>query len=89
MSDDDKRFCTAEAIAQHLTEALASGDAQIFLLALRDVVTERNVGHIAQVTGLSRGGLYKMLGGGQTPRLDTVLKIVRALGVRLTVAPIS
>lgn len=88
MTDDVKRFATPEAVAQHLTEAAASGDAGIILLALREIVVERGAGRIAQMTGISRGHLYKTTDGTHTPRLDTVMKILGALGVRLVATPI-
>jgi probable addiction module antidote protein len=40
---------------------------------------------IAKETGLGRESLYKALTPGAKPRFDTVLKVARALGVKLTV----
>jgi probable addiction module antidote protein len=39
---------------------------------------------IAKETGLGRESLYKALTPGAKPRFDTVLKVARALGVRLS-----
>jgi probable addiction module antidote protein len=39
---------------------------------------------IAKETGLGRESLYKALAPGAKPRFDTVLKVARALGVKLT-----
>jgi probable addiction module antidote protein len=39
---------------------------------------------IARDSGLGRESLYKALAPGAKPRFDTVLKVARALGVRLS-----
>ena len=41
---------------------------------------------IAASTGLGRESLYKALAPGAKPRYDTVLKVLRSLGVRLSVS---
>ena len=38
---------------------------------------------VASETGLSRESLYKALSGERVPSLDTVLKVVAALGLKL------
>ncbi len=40
------------------------------------------------VAGLGRESLYKALSPGAKPRFDTVLKVARALGVRLSAQPV-
>jgi probable addiction module antidote protein len=40
---------------------------------------------IAQATGLGRESLYKALAPGAKPKYDTVLKVLRSLGVRIAV----
>lgn len=42
---------------------------------------------IAAETKLGRESLYKALAPGAKPRYDTILKVTRALGVRLTTVP--
>jgi probable addiction module antidote protein len=39
---------------------------------------------VAKDSGLGRESLYKALAPGAKPRFDTVLKVARALGVKLT-----
>jgi probable addiction module antidote protein len=56
--------------------------------------TIRALGHIARAgmtrvaeeTGLGRESLYKALSPGALPRFDTILKVTRALGLKLTVS---
>jgi len=38
---------------------------------------------VARDAGLSRESLYKALSGERTPGLDTILKVVSALGLKL------
>jgi probable addiction module antidote protein len=39
---------------------------------------------IARETGLSRESLYKALSGDRSPSLDTILKVVAALGLKFS-----
>jgi probable addiction module antidote protein len=41
------------------------------------------MGQVARDAGLSRESLYKALSGERSPGFDTVLKVIRALGLRL------
>jgi probable addiction module antidote protein len=54
---------------------------------VRDVARARGMTQLARTTGLGRESLYKALTPGAKPRYDTVLKIMRALGVKLTALP--
>lgn len=72
-----------EAIAEYLTQVLADGDAEEWLRALGHVAKARGLAQIAADSGLGRESLYKALAPGAKPRYDTVLKVTRALGIRL------
>lgn len=74
-----------EVIAEYLTAALEDGDPDVFLAAVGDVAKARGMSAIAHSTGLGRESLYKALAPGAKPRYDTVLKVLRSLGVRLSV----
>lgn len=74
-----------EVIAQYLTAALEDGNPQVFLAAVGDVAKARGMSNIAESTGLGRESLYKAFAPGAKPRYDTVLKVLRSLGVRLSV----
>jgi probable addiction module antidote protein len=73
-----------EAIAEYLTQVLADGDTDELLRALGHIAKARGMAQIAEETGLGRESLYKALAPGAKPRYDTILKVTRALGVRLT-----
>jgi len=74
-----------EAIAEYLAVALENPDPDAFLVAVRDVAKARGIATVAADAGLGRESLYKALRPGAHPRLDTVRRLLAALGVRLDV----
>lgn len=76
-----------KAVAEYLTQVLADGDPDEVLRALGHVARARGMAKVAARTGLGRESLYKALTPGAKPRHDTIMKITRALGVRLTAVP--
>ena len=76
------------AIAEYMTAVLETGDHDLLLLALGDVARARGMAQVAKDAGLGRESLYKALAPGAKPRFDTVLKVARALGVRLSAQPV-
>lgn len=82
---DAARYLTDDdAIAEYMTAALESGDSDLLLRALGDVARVRGMAQVARDTGLGRESLYKALAPGAKPRFETVLKVARALGLKLT-----
>jgi len=63
---------------------LEANEPDLLLLALGDIARARGVSQIAKETGLGRESLYEAFAPGAKPRFDTVLKVARALGVKLT-----
>jgi probable addiction module antidote protein len=76
-----------ETIAEYLNAALENPDPDLFLVAVRDVARARGMTQLAKDTGLGRESLYKALAPGAKPRYDTIMKIMHALGVKLTAVP--
>ena len=76
-----------ETIAEYITAALEDANPDVFLTAVRDVARARGMAQLAQDTGLGRESLYKALTPGAKPRYDTMLKLLNALGVKLTASP--
>lgn len=74
-----------ETIAAYLTAALEDENPDMFLIAVKDVARARGMTQLAKDTGLGRESLYKALAPGAKPRYDTMLKVLRALGVSLQV----
>jgi probable addiction module antidote protein len=62
----------------------AGDDAAYIAAALGDIARARGMAQLAKDTGISREGLYKALSADGNPSLATVLKVVNALGLRLT-----
>ena len=54
--------------------------------ALGDVARAAGMTQLARDTGLSRESLYKALSDSGNPSLDTVLRVAKALGLRLRAA---
>lgn len=79
---------TEEERASYLAAALeeAPGDAAFITNALGTVARSRNMSQLARDTGLTREGLYKALSPDGNPSFGTVLKVMHALGVQLTVS---
>ena len=72
-----------ETIAAYLSEALEDPDPDTFLMAVRTVARARGMAQLAKGSGLGRESLYKALTPGAKPRYDTMMKVIRALGVKL------
>ena len=78
-----------QTIAEYLTAALEDPNPDVFLTAVRDVARARGMAQLAKYAGLGRESLYKALTPGAKPRYDTVLKLLNALGVRLSATPVQ
>ena len=86
---DAARYLTDDAaVAEYVTAVLEADDPDLLLLALADIARARGMAEVAKEAGLGRESLYKALSPGAKPRFDTVLKVARALGVRLSAHPI-
>jgi probable addiction module antidote protein len=75
-----------EDIAAYLDACIeeAGDDAAYIAAALGDIARARGMAQLAKDTGISREGLYKALSAEGNPSLATVLKVVKALGLKLT-----
>ncbi|PMS20920.1 putative addiction module antidote protein [Trinickia dabaoshanensis] len=67
----------------------AGDDAAFIARALGDVARARGMTQIARDAGLSRESLYKALSGERSPDFSTMLKVLRALGLRLHPEPLT
>ena len=62
----------------------ADGDAAFIAKALGDIARAQGMTQVARDSGLSRESLYKALSGERSPSFDTILKVVSALGLKLS-----
>ncbi len=74
-------------IAEYINTALEDENPDVFLQAVADIAKARGMSRLAFDSGLGRESLYKALAPGAKPRYDTVLKLVRALGIELHASP--
>ena len=75
------------AIAVFLADALETGDATYIAKAMGVVARAKGMTELARATGLSREQLYRSFSEQGNPTLKTMLAVMRALGVELTVRP--
>ena len=74
---------TQEDIVLYLEAAFEDGDPGLIAAALGDVARAKGMMKIAAKAGLGRESLYKALSPDGNPEFATVLKVMRALGLRL------
>ncbi len=76
-----------EDMAAYLEAAFEDGDVPVIVQALGTIARARGMSEIARQTGLGRESLYKALSPDGNPEFATVLKVVRALGLRIHAEP--
>jgi len=74
---------TESEMGAYLEAALEEGDPILVVHALGAIARARGMAQLARDTGLRRESLYKALSPEGNPEFATVLKVVRALGIRL------
>jgi probable addiction module antidote protein len=77
---------TRAQVAAYLDACMdeAGDDPAFIAAALGDIARARGMARLAKETGLTREGLYKSLAADGNPSLGTILKVMRALGLKLT-----
>jgi probable addiction module antidote protein len=74
---------TDEDMANYLEAAIEDGDPALISAALGDIARAKGMSQVARKAGLGRESLYKALSPNGNPELATILKVVKALGLRL------
>ena len=75
-----------EAVVEYLEAAFETGDAAFIVNAFGVAARARGMTQIARDASLSRESLYRALGDGGNPEFGTVLKVAKALGLRIGVS---
>ncbi|PID99775.1 MAG: putative addiction module antidote protein [Thiothrix nivea] len=96
MNEQFRRYDTAEYlktdedIQAYLDACMEeAGDDPAFIAhALGVVARARGMSQLARDSGLARESLYKALSGNGNPEFATILKVIRAMGLRLSVRPV-
>ena len=80
---------TEEDIAAYLEAVMEEGgdDPAYIARALGVVARAGHMTALAQEVGMSRVGLNKALSGEGNPTLSTVLKVAKALGLKVSIQP--
>ena len=76
-----------QMIAAYLNEVLAENDPAALAEALGQVARARGMSQLAQQAGLSRSALYRALSARGATQLETVMRVLAAMGYGLKVAP--
>lgn len=77
---------TQKDIVAYLNAALEDGEPAVLLEALRNVAQATGgMGALAKAAGVSRESLYRTLSRRGNPKIDTIMELLRALGLKLTV----
>lgn len=72
-----------EDMVLYFDACLEEGDPALITAALGDIARAKGMSQVARDTGISREGLYKALSGEGNPEFATVLKVMKALGLKL------
>ena len=97
MSEEYRKFNAADYVkteedVRELLRAATeedSGDGAVIRAVLKHVARTRNMSVLAREAGLNRGNLYEALSEDGNPTLATLLKITRALGLRVRLEPVE
>lgn len=76
-----------EVIAEYLSQVMEDGSTDELLAVLGHIAKARGMTQLAKNTGLGRESLYKVFAPGAKPRFDTVMKVIRAMGIKLHALP--
>ena len=78
---------TPKRIAAYLEAVFEDGDPALIVESVGIVAKARGMSRIALESGLSRESLYRALSGEGRPEFATIAKVVKAMGLRLSVEP--
>jgi probable addiction module antidote protein len=75
--------------AEYLKAALEdTEEPKVLLIALRQVAEARGgIAKVAEVAGVQRESLYRILSKRGNPRLSTLIPVMKAMGFKLSVEP--
>jgi len=85
--DSAEHLKTDEDIQLYLEACLEEGgdDSAFIIHALGVIARAKNMSQLARDTGITREGLYKAFSEDGNPTFATVTKVVKALGLKLTI----
>jgi len=84
--DPAEHIKTEKDVAAYLDAAFEDGDPAVIAAMLGHVARSKGMAKVAKKAGLGRESLYKALSKDGNPKIQTVLKVVHALGLKLKIA---
>ncbi len=84
--DASRYLDSEEAMREYLAIALEDGDTATIQLVLRDIAKARGMSELARKTQLNRESLYKSLSAQGNPSFASIMKIMSALDLKMTLA---
>jgi len=78
-----------EKVFAYIEAAFEEGDASLVAAALGDIARARGMTKIAQEAGVSRESLYRALSADGNPEFGTIMKVMKAMGLQLSIEPAS
>lgn len=72
-----------EAMREYLSQVLEEGDTDEVIRALGYIAKAKGMTMIAKESGLGRESLYQALTPGSKPRFDTIMRVIKAMGIKL------
>jgi probable addiction module antidote protein len=83
--DAADHLTTPELQAEYLSMVMEDGEADEIRAALSAIARARGMKELAEACNTNRQGLYASLGKDGNPAFGTVLKLIRSLGLTLSV----
>lgn len=77
---------TDEDMADYLEAAMEDGNPAVIATAIGNIARAKGMTEVARKAGIGRVSLYKALSPDGNPEFATILKVVKALGLRLHAA---
>lgn len=78
-----------EAMTEYVRQVLEDGEMDEMLRAVGYIAKSRGMAQVAKDSGLGRESLYKALRPGAQPKFETISKVLKAIGFRLSVEPLK
>ena len=78
---------TPEARAAYIEAAIEENDPDFLTVALGDVAKAEGMTKVARKAKVTRENLYRAFAPGGNPTMATVMRVLDALGLRISVSP--
>lgn len=87
--DPTEILSSDEAVEAYLEAAFEDGDHKVIAMALGNIAKAKGMTNVAREAGITREALYKALSEKGDPKFSTLLGVMRALGLRLTITTVN